>query len=73
MTRSQWLDQATEEDKQQDILKTISEAGALRIYGKQAAAFWVGAINALEVAGKVKVTEKGSDTAQETYWLVEPA
>lgn len=72
MTRREELDAMSEEDKQADILKSITEAGCIRITSKPQAAFWMDAINALETAGKVKVTMRDNETQQYSYVLVEP-
>lgn len=54
MTRNEELDAMTEADKEADILKNIKEHEVVRIQGRQAAAFWGGAIDSLTEAGKVK-------------------
>jgi len=54
MTRSEELDAMTEADKEADILKTIKDHGIVRIEGRQALAFWGGAIDSLKKAGKVE-------------------
>lgn len=54
MTRSEELDAMTETDKETDILENIRVHGMIRIEGRQALAFWGGAIDRLKAAGKVE-------------------
>lgn len=73
MTRKEWLDTATEADKQKDILDNVAAHGAIRIYGRQSLAFWGEAIDSLVDAGKVQTELKTNYEAQESYLLVTAA